>query len=336
MTDTTGWTFVDDRDPGIAFSLAPGDASVYGGMPQEYDQTTTGLNAGDTATYYFNASSIGVFGTYDVTGDSGPPISVYQVDDAAATTVTAPVTQTTLYRQNFWTSPQLPSLDPGALHTLVITAMAPNDTLWLDYLAYPPDPLNTTSFEPINVAPTATSASNTIPLSSTTDAGSPTASASNTIPLSSTTNAGFQTASASGTTTFSPTPTTTAEAQLAPAASNTKNNIGAIAASIVVGAVAFVLAIAALVYVRSRRGSLMRVGETDPYPNMFENSPVILIQAEYPPSEDAPPYPSLDLQQADSPQDQHPRHVPVRSFDGGVRLNHGGPLEVPPAYREHY
>ena len=86
----------------------------------------------------FSASMIGVFGTYSPTGSSGPPVVVYQVDNAPATTVTAPITQSTLYRQDFWTSNTLPSLGPGAFHELVVTATAPNNTLWVDYLAYPP------------------------------------------------------------------------------------------------------------------------------------------------------------------------------------------------------
>jgi hypothetical protein len=128
MADTD-WVFVDDRDPGIAYG-PPGATIWHGGVSQEYDQTTTGLDPGDTLTYYFNASSIGVFGTYGPTGDSGPPIALYQVDNTPATSVTAPITQATLYRQSFWTSdPQLPSLAPGAFHILVVTATAPNNTL---------------------------------------------------------------------------------------------------------------------------------------------------------------------------------------------------------------
>jgi hypothetical protein len=52
MADTD-WVFVDDRDPGIAYG-PPGATIWHGGVSQEYDQTTTGLDPGDTLTYYFN------------------------------------------------------------------------------------------------------------------------------------------------------------------------------------------------------------------------------------------------------------------------------------------
>ena len=53
MADNS-WIFVDDRDPGIAYYEPPGATIWQGGVSQEYDQTTTGLDLGDTATYYFN------------------------------------------------------------------------------------------------------------------------------------------------------------------------------------------------------------------------------------------------------------------------------------------
>lgn len=52
MTDNS-WVFVDDRDPGIAYG--PSGATIWhGGVSQEYDQTTTGLDPGAMLTYYFN------------------------------------------------------------------------------------------------------------------------------------------------------------------------------------------------------------------------------------------------------------------------------------------
>lgn len=49
-----GWVLVDDRDPGIAYSGPPGATIWHGGVAQEYCVTTTGLDSGDTLTYYFN------------------------------------------------------------------------------------------------------------------------------------------------------------------------------------------------------------------------------------------------------------------------------------------
>jgi hypothetical protein len=51
MAATANWIIVDDRDPGITYS---GSTIWHGGTSQEYDGTTTGLDPGDTATYYFN------------------------------------------------------------------------------------------------------------------------------------------------------------------------------------------------------------------------------------------------------------------------------------------
>ncbi|KIJ64422.1 hypothetical protein HYDPIDRAFT_167755 [Hydnomerulius pinastri MD-312] len=124
---------IDDRDSGISYSGPL--PIVLGGVSEEYDTTTTGLNAGVSAIYYFTASSISVFGTYGPIVDGTPSIGTYQVDDAPAATVTGPNTQTALYRQNFWTSPQLSPLSPGAFHKLVITSFQ-NTTIWIDYFAY--------------------------------------------------------------------------------------------------------------------------------------------------------------------------------------------------------
>lgn len=49
-----GWVLVDDRDPGIAYYAPPGAVIWQGGVSQEYMETTTGLDPGDTLTYYFN------------------------------------------------------------------------------------------------------------------------------------------------------------------------------------------------------------------------------------------------------------------------------------------
>jgi len=332
---SAGWVLVDDRDSTIAYSVAPGALIWHGGVAQEYDQTTTGLDAGDTLTYFFNAAMIGVFGTYGPTDASGPPIAVYQVDNAPATTVTAPITQSTLYRQGFWTSSTLPSLGGGAFHKLVVTATAPNETLWVDYLAYLPSAGN-------SVAPSPSSNPSSSPVSGpgtsvptpVTGTFSPTPETGSSAPSTTLSGPSIVTASAAT--------GTTVGTQPASAPSNSNTNIGAIVAGAVVGGFALILVVGGLFYIR-RRWSRPSAGEyfmrerNNIFPEMSHTgnySPSLTqpITSGLPRSEDT------SVAREESVPERLPRPLPstpVRSADGGVSIM-GGPLDIPPEYQEHY
>ncbi|KAF8843331.1 hypothetical protein BDN67DRAFT_187550 [Paxillus ammoniavirescens] len=255
MAATANWIIVDDRDPGITYS---GSTIWNGGTSQEYDGTTTGLDPGDTATYFFDASAIRVFGTHGPVSDLGPPVAVYQVDNTPATTVTAPNTQQTLYRQNFWTSSQLSQLSPGSFHKLVITVVSQNDTqLWIDYLAYPAS------------VPTSSASSPTTTNSASDPTTSSSASSPATTPLTTSTNASgmplttfviptTSTSISSTASVISSTPSGSSQGS-----SSSKNSYNTITAGITVGAVAFLLVILGLLIYLVRRRRARRAAERD-------------------------------------------------------------------------
>ncbi|KIJ17658.1 hypothetical protein PAXINDRAFT_97883 [Paxillus involutus ATCC 200175] len=314
MAATANWIIVDDRDPGITYS---GSTIWHGGTSQEYDGTTTGLDPGDTATYYFNASAIGVFGTYGPVSDLGPPVAVYQVDNTPATTVTAPNIQQTLYRQNFWTSSQLSQLSPGFFHELVITVVSQNDTqLWIDYLAYPDSGPTTTS---------SASSPTTAPLTTSVAPTTSASSSSTSLVISSTPSGSSQSSSSS-------------------------KNFSAITGGIAVGAVAFLLIISGLLIYLIRRRRARRAAERDaiqrtiireefesPPPRGYsQNSGQNTFGTASTPMQHmgAGSYASVPLR---SRTPEELRSIPdaTRTLDGGVSLL-GGPLDIPPEYQDHY
>lgn len=219
---------VDDRDPRIVYSST--GWFLLGG-PLEYDSTTHGARtAGATATFKFTGSSVAVYGTISDIGIYQNPVSTYSIDGSSPFTYTGIATSQIQYRQQFFQSSKLVAGD----HTLVITAILNNASLWIDYIEYIPA-VGTPSTSP--QGPTTTVISTTNPSSTTT--------------VSTTTAGGSgptdQQVSAFGT------PTGSAAPAIASGASGSKAPTGAIVGGVVGAVILLLLIVVFLLFWRRRR-----------------------------------------------------------------------------------
>ncbi|CAA7262665.1 unnamed protein product [Cyclocybe aegerita] len=143
---------IDDRDPTIAYSIAPSgstdwEGGIFGG-PFEFNGTTTlSQRKGATATLTFSGTAVSVYGTISV-NDTILPSSSYTLDGGSPVFYTPPrATGAALlqdaHRTLFF---QAGGLERGT-HTLVVTNEVDGDRYWLDYFMYVP-----TLFEPTSVS----------------------------------------------------------------------------------------------------------------------------------------------------------------------------------------
>ncbi|KAJ7704863.1 hypothetical protein B0H17DRAFT_695884 [Mycena rosella] len=124
---------VDDHDPQVQYKGQWG----HTGSSTEYLGTTRAAGTqGSTATFKFEGTSVGVFGTVG-SGNGGS--MAFSVDGSPSSSYSAPPLQSALYHQPLWVSGDLPDGE----HTLSITqnsAGKDKNEIFLDYFMY-----NTTS-----------------------------------------------------------------------------------------------------------------------------------------------------------------------------------------------
>ncbi|OCH93939.1 hypothetical protein OBBRIDRAFT_748654 [Obba rivulosa] len=250
---------VDDAAPSVVYSNGwvldtPSSA--------EYNQTKHGAtSAGLTATFKFTGTGVEVYGSLGSIDVYGRPVSSYSVDGVQQGTYQAPIINPGFAETNvlFFRSPLL----GPTTHTLVVTnqnGTAPS-TLWLDYFVYTPsDDTASISVSPSHASQSALSSGSisnpaSASLSSTAQGSASLSSQSPTLPP--TTSGLIQTTSSgSGASAASTSPVV--------ASRTSKSHTGAIAGG-VIGGVAALGLIAALLYFFQRRKNIRAEADINPF-----------------------------------------------------------------------
>jgi len=122
-------TVIDDRDSQIEYT----GSWTLAGTSGELEGTSHGTNVtGSQAIFFFNTTSVAVYGTVPAADGKGPAVTSYVIDGSSAVTFTAPTTNSTLYQIPFFGAG---GLAEGKVHCLTITYnSAQSSEFWLDYI----------------------------------------------------------------------------------------------------------------------------------------------------------------------------------------------------------
>ncbi|KAF8329271.1 hypothetical protein F5887DRAFT_1184112 [Amanita rubescens] len=127
--------FIDDSDPNIVYS----SAWLTGLGTYEFNKTAhRTVTAGSSVIYTFKGASISAYGTIGVlpTNVTNPPNGTWSIDGSSPTSFQVEVTNTNLYRQLYFQTPNIP--DDGD-HTLTLTFNTENNVIvWFDYFMITP------------------------------------------------------------------------------------------------------------------------------------------------------------------------------------------------------
>ncbi|KIM26746.1 hypothetical protein M408DRAFT_25032 [Serendipita vermifera MAFF 305830] len=135
---------VDDSDPGIVYHgnwtklAAVTTLAISGGTTNEYNSTVHGSHtAGDTLTYSFTGTSLGVWGTLDRTAMLGSPNATFTMDNLPPFTfnqtghVKSDLPNNSMSHLLLYQSPRLADGE----HTLTVT-VAPSATQAMFYVDF--------------------------------------------------------------------------------------------------------------------------------------------------------------------------------------------------------
>ncbi|KAJ7490752.1 hypothetical protein FB451DRAFT_625500 [Mycena latifolia] len=121
---------VDDRDDQVQYH---GEWEQRSGSAPEYQSTSSAsMTRGDNATFTFEGTSIGIFGTV---GPGNGATMNFSVDQSPRNSYTAPPAPSTLFHQLLWSS----GLLSDGSHTLLITqdsSEIQKSVIFLDYILY--------------------------------------------------------------------------------------------------------------------------------------------------------------------------------------------------------
>ncbi|KAJ7490740.1 hypothetical protein FB451DRAFT_1389505 [Mycena latifolia] len=124
---------VDDSDEQVQYY---GEWERWGSAPEYQSTSTASMTRGDNATFTFEGTSIGIFGTV---GPGNGATMNFSVDQSPRSSYTAPPAPSALFHQLLWSS----GLLSDGSHTLLIThdsSEIQKSAIFLDYILY-----NTTS-----------------------------------------------------------------------------------------------------------------------------------------------------------------------------------------------